>query len=118
MIPYQFKVDIISELEKIVPEGEFIIPSFIIKELEGVKRGSKGKDKIAASIALKLAGKKPFKVVNLPLKEGESVDDALIRLADVLCTNDKELKKRARRKSVPVIYLRQKKYLAIDGYIS
>jgi len=118
MIPYQFKVDIISELEKIVPDSEFIIPSFIIRELEGIKRRSKGKDRIAASIALELARKKPFKVIDFPLGEYESVDDALIRLADVLCTNDRELKKRARKKSVPVIYLRQKKYLAIDGYLS
>jgi len=118
MIPYQFKVDIISELEKIVPDGEFIIPSFIIRELEGVKRRSKGKDRIAASIALELAKKEPFRIIDIPLMGGESVDDALIRLADVLCTNDKELKKRAIKKGIPVIYLRQKKYLTIEGYLS
>lgn len=118
MIPSQFKVDIISELEKIAPNGEFIIPSFIIDELKMLKRKSKGKDKIAARIALRLAKREPFKIVNLPKREGESVDDALIRLSDILCTNDKELRKKARRKGVPVIYLRQKKYLAINGYIS
>ncbi|MFZ2216969.1 MAG: PIN domain-containing protein [Methanothermobacter tenebrarum] len=118
MIPSQFRVDIISELERIAPNGEFIIPSFIIDELKTIKRKSKGKDKIAARIALKLAKEGPFKIVNFPLKEGESVDDALIRLSDILCTNDKELRKKARRKGVPVIYLRQKKYLATNGYIS
>jgi len=118
MIPFQFKVDIISELEKIAPNGEFIIPSFVIDELKKIKMKSKGKDRIAARIALKLAKTGPFKIVDLPLNEGESVDDALIRLSDILCTNDKELRKKARRKGVPVIYLRQKKYLTINGYIT
>ncbi|MDI9624632.1 MAG: twitching motility protein PilT [Methanothermobacter sp.] len=118
MIPFQFKVDIISELERIAPNGEFIIPSFVIDELKKIKMKSKGKDRIAARIALKLAEKGPFKIVNLPLGKDESVDDALIRLSDILCTNDKELRRKARRKGVPVIYLRQKKYLTINGYIS
>ena len=118
MIPFQFRVDIISELKRIAPNGEFIIPSFVIDELEMIKRKSKGKDRIAARIALRLAKRGPFKIINITLREGESVDDALIRLSDILCTNDKELRKKARRKGVPVIYLRQKKYLAINGYIS
>lgn len=45
------------------------------------------------------------------------VDDALLRVSEVLATNDIELKKRARKKGITVAYLRQKKYIAIDGKI-
>ena len=49
--------------------------------------------------------------------EGELVDDALLRISKVIGTNDRELRKKARIKGIIIIYLRQRKYLAIDGYL-
>ncbi len=54
MIPAQFHVDVIAELERILPNYTFVVPSFVIDELENIKKRSKGKDRIAASVALKL----------------------------------------------------------------
>ncbi len=117
MMSFQFNVDIISELEKILPSYKLIVPSFIIMELTGLKKGSKGKNKIAATIALKLAKNEPFIIKEIPRLKNEKVDDALVRISKVLCTNDKELKEKARNKGISVCYLRQKKYLELDGYL-
>ncbi|HSO25353.1 MAG TPA: twitching motility protein PilT, partial [Methanobacteriaceae archaeon] len=51
------------------------------------------------------------------LEPEEKVDDALIRISKVLCTNDRELREKARKKGITVVYLRQRKYLAIDGHV-
>ncbi len=48
----------------------------------------------------------------MELKPGESVDDALLRLSGksrLLCTNDRELRIKAREKNINVIFLRQTK---------
>ena len=116
MLPFQFKVDIVDELEKILPSYQFTVPSFVIEELESIKRASKGKDKMAASIALKIASSPPIKIRKEFLRPGEQVDDALLRISDVLCTNDRGLKIKALEKGISVVYLRQKKYLAVDGH--
>ncbi len=116
MIAAQFNLDIISQLEELVPSLKLVVPSFIILELEKIKERSKGKTKTAASIALKIANLSPVIIKSIPLLKGEQVDDALIRISKVLCTNDRELRRKARNKGIIVIYLRQRKYLAVDGY--
>ncbi len=117
MIPFQFNVDIINELEKILPSYRLIVPDFIMNELYGIKKGSKGKNRIAANIALKMAKSHPFEIRNIPLEKDEKVDDALIRVSKILCTNDKELREKARKSGIKIVYLRQRKYLAIDGHL-
>ncbi|MGB9937954.1 MAG: PIN domain-containing protein [Methanobacterium sp.] len=117
MIPAQFHVDILSELGQIIPHYKLVVPSFVIDELKNIKERSKGKDKIAASVALKLTESPDINVINVDLRRKERVDDALLRISKVLCTNDLGLKKRARNMGITVIYLRQKKYLGVDGYL-
>jgi rRNA-processing protein FCF1 len=117
MIPAQFHVDILTELGQIIPHYKLLVPSFVIKELENIKKRSRGKDKIAASVALKLIESPEINVIDVDLKRNERVDDALLRISSVLCTNDIGLKRRARNKGITVIHLRQKKYLDVDGYL-
>ena len=103
MVPFQFNVDIITELENLLPSYRLTTPSFVINELKGLKRNTKGKTRLNANLALKL--------------ENETVDDALLRVSEVLATNDIELKNRAKDKGITVAYLRQKKYIAVEGKI-
>jgi len=117
MIPAQFHVDILAELGRIIPHYKLVVPSFIIGELEIIKKKSRGKDKIAASVALEVVKSPEINVIDVNLKRKEHVDDALIRISSVLCTNDINLKRRARNKGISVIYLRGKKYLDVDGYL-
>ncbi|RBQ24617.1 Ribonuclease VapC9 [Candidatus Methanobinarius endosymbioticus] len=117
MIPFQFNVDIIDELEKALPSYNLTTTQFVINELIGLKKNLKGKNRVAAGIALKIAKSNSISIKNISLNNGESVDDGLLRISDVLATNDIELKKRAKKKGIPVVYLRQKKYVAFDGHI-
>ena len=117
MVPFQFNVDIISELEKILPSYKLTTPSFVINELKGLKKNNKGKIRLNANLALKLANSSKIEIKDISLLENETVDDALLRVSEVLATNDIELKKRAKDKGITVAYLRQKRYIAVEGKI-
>lgn len=117
MVPFQFNVDIIDELEKALPSYKLTTPIFVINELKGLKRNNKGKIRLNADLALKLANSSNIEIKDISLENNETVDDALLRVSEVLATNDIELKKRAIKKGITVAYLRQKKYIAIDGKI-
>ncbi|MBQ2635762.1 MAG: twitching motility protein PilT [Methanobrevibacter sp.] len=117
MVPFQFNVDIIAELEKILPSYKLTTPSFVINELKGLKRNNKGKIRLNANLALKLANSSKVEIKDISLLENETVDDALLRVSEVLATNDIELKKRAKAKGITIVYLRQKNYITVDGKI-
>ena len=42
MISAQFHVDILTELGQIIPHTNLLVPSVVIKELEEIKKRSKG----------------------------------------------------------------------------
>ena len=117
MVPFQFNVDIITELEKILPSYKLTTPSFVINELKGLKKNNKGKIRLNANLALKLANSSKIEIKDISLLENETVDDALLRVSEVLATNDIELKNRAKNNGITVVYLRQKKYIAVEGKI-
>ena len=117
MVPFQFNVDVITELENTLPSYKLTTPSFVINELKGLKRNNKGKTRLNANLALKLANSSKIEIKDISLLENETVDDALLRVSEVLATNDIELKNRAKDKGITVVYLRQKKYIAVDGKI-
>ena len=117
MVPFQFNVDIITELEKVLPSYKLTTPSFVINELKGLKKNNKGKIRLNANLALKLANSSKVEIKDISLLENETVDDALLRVSEVLATNDMELKKRAKAKGITIVYLRQKNYITVDGKI-
>lgn len=114
LVPFQFNVDIIEELKNKLPSYKLVTPSFVIKELEGLKHNNKGKTRLNANLALKLANSSNIEIKDISLENDETVDDALLRVSEVLATNDIDLKNRAKEKGITVVYLRQKKYIAVD----
>jgi rRNA-processing protein FCF1 len=121
MMSAQFHVDVVSELEKIIPSCKLLVPTAVLKELSRIKNKTNGKNKIAASIAIKIATSSPIEVLEMELKQRESVDDSLLRLSEksrLLCTNDRELRIKARKKDINVIFLRQRRYLDVDGHLN
>ena len=117
MVPFQFNVDIITELENLLPSYKLTTPSFVINELKGLKNNNKGKTRSNANLALKLANSSKVEIKDISLLENETVDDALLRVSEVLATNDIDLKNRAKNKGITIVYLRQKKYIAVEGKI-
>jgi rRNA-processing protein FCF1 len=119
-IPIQFKIDIFSELENLLNRRfELILLSPVKWELELIAEKGSPKMRKNAFYALKLAEKCKYIEVDLPIST--LIDDIIIEKAKEwnfpVFTNDSQLRKRLRDISVPVIYVRQKSRLEIDGMI-
>ena len=106
VVPSKFKVDIFEEIKRLVPNAELHTTKNVIKELYDLKD---------PQIEIKLINKHKVKIID---KKGNT-DTGLLRSAvendGVICTNDKELKKRCLDFSVPVIFMRAKKKLEMIG---
>ncbi|MDY6958386.1 MAG: DNA-binding protein [Halobacteriota archaeon] len=109
MIPANFNLDIFSELERLGFE-EFIVPNAVVRELEGLQSKLKGREKIAARVALTLLNR-------CEIVEADGyADDVIMKLSKekdaAVFTGDIELKRRLISSGVTVVYLRQQKYLS------
>ena len=117
-VPLQFKIDVFSELERLLKRNfELVLLSPVKRELEALAMKSPPKTRKNASYALKLAERcKHIEVGDLA---PALADDIIVKIAkewgSPVFTNDKQLKRRLRNISVPVIYVRQKSHLEIDG---
>jgi hypothetical protein len=111
LVPFQFGVDIKAELDRIL-DFKYVLctTDSVLRELESISQ-EKSKNGRAAKASLEMA--KDLAVI----PSNGDADDALLALASkdtIICTNDKILKEKIKRKGAPLIYLRQKKYLVID----
>ncbi len=116
MLPGTFGVDILRELERLVERRfELLVPSPVVKELEQISAHGRPRERTAARIGLSLA--RHGVVVRM---RGEA-DDCIVRLAVkkgcAVGTTDSVLRRRLRRAGVPVIYLRQRSHLSLDGQV-
>jgi uncharacterized protein len=119
-IPLEFRIDIFGEVERLLNRRvDFVLLSPVKLELEVLSSKDSPKIRRQAFFALKISEK----CIYVPVEEVEKIttDDAIIKVAKAwnspVFTNDSQLRKRLRDISVPVIYLRQKSRLVIDGLI-
>ncbi len=120
-VPLEFKIDIFEELRNLLNRKiDFVLLSTVKRELEILATKDSSKIRREATFALKLAEK--CKYVPVENDEKLTTDDAIVKVAknwnSPVFTNDRQLKKKLRDISVPVIYVRQKSRLDIDGMIS
>ncbi len=118
--PIYFKIDIFSELKQLLNRNlEMILISPIKQELKMLAEKNSNKNSKNASLALNFALECKYIEVKIP--KGMLTDDIIVKKAKewkaIVFTNDRELKERLRNIRVPVIYVRQKSFLAIDGMI-
>ena len=111
LLPFEFKVDIFEELDRIIPEKyEIIIPNLVKEELKEITSKT-GKRAIAARSALEMI--KKFKEVKI--KKIGGVDSSILEFAKdkkyAIATQDKKIKSVAKKFNIPIITMRQKKYL-------
>lgn len=121
-VPLQFNIDIFEEVEELLNNKcDFILLSPIRRELETLAEKGSPKIRRKASFALKMAEK--CKVIDDLDEEyaGSPPDEVVLQVArDWSCpvfTNDKTLRKKLRNINVPVIYVRGKSRLEIDGKV-
>jgi len=118
-VSLKFKIDIFEELKSLLGMNfEPILLSPIHRELEGLTEKGSLKDRKNARHALQLAEKCKLVEVEEHL---DSPDDLIMKVAEEwnapVFTNDKQLREKLRNINVPVIYVRQKARLEIDGRI-
>jgi len=116
----QFNVDVFEELANLLNRRfEPVLLSSTQKELQGLAESSSPKQRKQAQLGLRLAEKCCFVAVEKGLKE--TYDDVIVRVAaewkSPVATNDRELRRRLRKVGVPVIFLRQKKRLEMEGAV-
>jgi rRNA-processing protein FCF1 len=119
-VPSQFNLDIFEELANLLNQRfEPILLSSTRKELQGLAESSSPKKQKQARLALRLAEK----CRAVPAEKGlrETYDDVIVRVAAAwkspVATNDRELRRRLRNLGLPVIFLRQKRRLELEGAV-
>lgn len=110
LIPQRYGIDIFSEIERLIPESyEIVVSESVIEELKKIQKTGKGKDKVAAKIGLSLIEKKIRDII----PERDAVDSLILKISEkekylVVCTNDKELRKKLRSSNVKTIGMKKK----------
>jgi rRNA-processing protein FCF1 len=119
-LPSQFHLDIFEELANLLNQRFILVLlSSTRKELQGLAESDSQKKRKQALLALKLAEK--CRVV--PVEKGleETYDDVIVRVAaewrSPVATNDRELRGRLNNLGVPVIFLRKKQHLMLEGAV-
>jgi len=118
LVPLQFKIDIFEELKTLLNVNfEPVLLSPIRRELEKLASNGSPQMRKNASYSLKLAEK--CRSIDVDEEGGVSPDNVIIKVAAKwkcpVFTNDRQLRKKLRDINVPVIYVRQKSRLEIDG---
>ena len=121
LVPILFGVDIFEEIPKLLDRDvDFILLRPVYEEMRRLAIEGSPKVRKEASSALDLSRGR-CRVMDFEAQEGEDVDDLLLRVAEELrclvATNDGALRRRLRERGIPVIYLRQKSLLKIDGWV-
>ena len=122
LVPAQFGIDIFEESARVVERAvEIVVLESVVMEIESkLQRQQSRTERTAFRIAKNLIERCRV-IPTSPRTEGMGVDDQLLEYAVrehcILATNDRELRRRARERGVPVIHMRGRKRLEIEGHV-
>ena len=117
-IPTKFQIDVFEDLAKLLNQRfEPVLLSSIYQELKTMAEKGAPSRRRQASLALKLAEK--CKKIDVEKHLEETNDDVILRIATLwkspVATNDRKLRRKLRARVIPVIYLRSKNRLELEG---
>lgn len=120
-LPIHRRIDIFKELEKVLTaKVEPVVLTPVLEEVKKIASNSQSGLGRKAAQVLRIA--EQCLKINFKKFPRESVDDHLVRAAEALncpvATGDSELRIRLRAKGLPVIFLRGKTRLALEGYVA
>jgi len=118
LIPSKFQIDIFEGLMNLLNQRfEPILLSSTYNELQTMAEKGSPRLRKKAELALKLAGK--CSIIDVEHGREETQDNVIIRTASEwkcpVATNDRELRNRLRAKGLPVIFLRGRGHLELEG---
>jgi rRNA-processing protein FCF1 len=119
-MPLELKIDIFKDLQCLLNRNVMCVVIYPVKvELDLLASKESFKLRQQANFALRLVEK--CKIVQVDVPDRATTDDVIVKVAKEwntpVFTNDRQLRKRLRDISLPVIYVRQKSRLEIDGLI-
>jgi rRNA-processing protein FCF1 len=119
-IPAKFQIDVFEDLAKLLNQRfEPVLLSSIYQELKTMAEKGAPSRRRQASLALKLAEK--CKKIDVEKHLEETNDDVILRIATLwkspVATNDRKLRRKLRARAIPVIYLRSKNRLELEGVL-
>lgn len=117
-LPLQFRIDIFEGIKKLLNQNfEPIILSTTRRELQKMAEQGSPKLRKQAATALKLTEK--CHIADVKKRPEETNDDVIVRIAALwkspVATNDRELRRKLRNRDIPVIFLRAKRRLELEG---
>jgi rRNA-processing protein FCF1 len=107
LMPFQFKINLDIELERLLGSFEAFVPSSVLDELAKTK--PKGLAKAARALASK------YKIFETDEKGDAAILAVAERLNAVVVTNDKELGSKLKALGLPVVSLRSRSRLVLSG---
>jgi rRNA-processing protein FCF1 len=132
LLPFQFKIDYLKQIrESLVGDIFFIVYQQIIDELKAKENRFPNKIRFKKNLQAGLTyldhNKSIYKIIfnGATKKESETTDNFLIRKCIslkseesrvYLATNDKELRRKANNAKIFSIFMRQKKYIDLEGF--
>ena len=126
-LPFQFKLNLDSELKRLLGTYELVIPTCVFSELYGLSTSQKF-GTLALSLAKKISQPEWYLAFEVELlkqhenvfdtKDTSKTDSIILRLAKALSaivvTSDKLLLKLLRKSDIQTITLRARKYLVLN----
>ena len=108
LVPFQFKINILAEIDYLVEIGHYyLISSNTLNELERLSKKI-GKHGASARLALKLIAANDIKII----ESNRHVDDWITDYAKennaIVCTNDGKLRRKLKKMNIKVITLKSK----------
>ena len=114
MMLFEFSIDLEDELARLLGKYHVIVPKPIIEELEFLSKHGKGKKKFIAKPALEFVSRYDVDSEDTDEKGDNAVFHLAKKLSGIVLTNDRVLRKRLRKESLHVIYLRGKNRLVLE----
>jgi len=116
LIPLRFGVDVFNETDDAINDiTEFYVSTRVIDEIKLLKKTAKPSFEKELLFALKMAELCTVIEDNSTGLVDESLIDLAIEHDFIIGTSDSELRQNARAYGVKVVYLRQRRYLVLDG---
>ena len=122
LLPAQHRIDIFEELGNLINRKvKVVVPLPVFNEVLKLKNSGKPLISKQASLAISMIQEKTV-IDNTKMQGKETVDDFIVKFARkkkcLVATNDVSLRRRLRKENISVIFLRQMKYLQVEGRIS